>query len=95
MELSSPWSPWVLAILTLSTTNLCLVLLYWAVLIHAAYFRSARLSTFPHLLLLGLLLASSSNLLHLAIDPEDSVFSVVSEVSALAYALIYSSLFVR
>ena len=91
MELSSPWSPWVLAILTLSTTNLCLVLLYWAVLVHAAYFRSARLSTFPHLLLL----ASSSNLLHLAIDPEDSVFSVVSEVSALAYALIYSSLFVR
>ena len=40
------------------------------VLVHAAYFRSARLSTFPHLLLLGLLLASSSNLLHLAIDPE-------------------------
>ena len=37
MELSSPWSPWVLAILTLSTTNLCLVLLYWAVLIKTSF----------------------------------------------------------
>ena len=71
------------------------MLLYWSVLVHAAYRHTARVSTFPHLLLLGLLLASASNLLHLALDPEDSVFSVVSEVSALAYALIYSSLFVR
>lgn len=89
------WSPWVLATLVLSSTNLSLILLYWAVTLHASYSQAARLSSSPHLLLTGLLLASSSNLLHLAVDPEDSSFSVVAEISALAYALIYSSLFVR
>ena len=125
--LSSPWSPWVLAILTLSTTNLCLVLLYWAVLVKTSFpqTRNRQLptrcwstqptsgppasprsptcsssdSSSPPLPTFSISRSTQRRVLSSLVKsqrhPQDSVFSVVSEVSALAYALIYSSLFVR
>ena len=54
--------PLLLALLVTSSTNLVLVLLYWAYLLYSACSHSSQPSLFPHLLLLGLALGSSSSL---------------------------------
>ena len=59
--------PLLLALLVTSSTNLVLVLLYWAYLLYSACSHSSQPSLFPHLLLLGLALGSSSSLAQVSV----------------------------
>ena len=68
--------PLLLALLVTSSTNLVLVLLYWAYLLYSACSHSSQPSLFPHLLLLGLALGSSSSLAQVTVILIISTFSL-------------------
>jgi len=87
--------PLLLALLVTSSTNLVLVLLYWAYLLYSACSHSSQPSLFPHLLLLGLALGSSSSLAQVSLQPLSLPSCLASVLLPVAYALIYSSLLVR
>ena len=87
--------PLVLALLVASTSNLVLVLLYWAHLLYSACSHSSSPSLFPHTLLLGLFLGSSSSLAQVSLEPASLPTCVSSLILPMAYSLIYSSLLVR
>ena len=87
--------PLLLALLVTSSTNLVLVLLYWAYLLYSACSHSSQPSLFPHLLLLGLALGSSSSLAQVSLEPLSLPSCLASVLLPVAYALIYSSLLVR
>lgn len=92
----SPRDPLLLALLVTSTTNLVLVLLYWAHLIYTTCSSSSHTpSLFPHLLLLGLTLGSSSSLAQVSLEPSSLPSCLASLLLPVAYSLIYSSLLVR
>ena len=94
--LLSSRDPLMLALLVSSSSNLVLVLLYWSHLLYTACSHSSHTTTlFPHLLLLGLCLGSSSSLAHVSLAPHSLPSCLSSLLLPVAYSLIYSSLLVR
>ena len=91
--LLSSSDPLVLALLVSSSTNLVLVLLYWLYLLYSSYSSSSSPKSllFPHLLLLGLCLGSSSMLAQVSLEPS----CLSSLLCPVSYSLIYSSLLAR
>ena len=79
-----------------SSTNLTVIFFYWTYLLYSSFSLSTTWPPlFPHLLLLGIFLGSSSNLASITIDPSSLFSSSNSILIPLSYSLIYSTLLVR
>ena len=85
-----------LSLLICSITNLTSVFIYWTYLLYT----SINLATtwenlFPHFILLGQFLGSSSSLVNVVIDHSSTYFCLVTLLVPISYTLIYSTLMVR
>ena len=97
-EVLLPQDSMVLALLVTSCCNLVLLLLAWSQLLYSSCSQTSCRSSpnlFPHLLLLGLFLGSSSSLAQVTLAPSSLPSCLSSLLLPVAYSLIYSSLLVR
>ena len=85
-----------ISLLICSSANLTVIFLYWAYLIYSSFTLNTTWALiFPHLLLLGLFLGSSSSLAHITLDPTSMSSCSTSLLVPISYSMIYSTLLVR
>ena len=83
-------------LLICSVTNLSIIFIYWTYLLYSSLSLSPTWhSLFPHFILLGQFLGSSSSLLYVVIDQSSTSFSVSTLLVPISYTIIFSTLLVR
>ena len=82
-----------LALLVCSSSNLTVIFIYWTYLLYSSFTLSTTWHhLFPHFILLGQFLGSSSSLAYIVIDPTSPTSCIISLLIPISYSLIYSTL---
>ena len=80
-----------LSLLVCSSTNLTVIFIYWTYLLYSSFtLKTTWHHLFPHFILLGQFLGSSSSLAYIVIDPISPTSCIISLLIPISYSLIYS-----
>ena len=85
-----------LVLLVCSCSNLTIIFIYWTYLLYSSFtLRTTWHHLFPHFILFGQFIGSSSSLAFIVIDPTSKASCITSLFIPISYTIIYSTLLVR
>ena len=83
------------SLLIFSSTNLTVIIFFWTYLVYSFTLSTTCPPLFPHILLLGQFIGSSSSLASVTLDPTSKFYFLPTVLVPISYTMIYSTLLVR